>query len=51
MQATREPLKQASKEQAPASSRVPPIIVALVVAAVAGLSIWLRGEPLLVPRW
>ena len=51
MQATPEPLKQASKEQAPASGRVPPIIVALVVAAVAGLSIWLRGEPLLVPRW
>jgi multidrug efflux pump subunit AcrA (membrane-fusion protein) len=45
-----EPPKQAPKQQAPASSRVPSIIVALVVVAVAGLSIWylLRGEPLLV---
>ena len=42
--------KQAPKKQAPAASRVPPIVVALVVVAVAGLSIWylLRGEPLLV---
>jgi HlyD family secretion protein len=41
---------EAPKEPAPASSRVPSIIVALVVAAVAGLSIFylLRGEPLLV---
>jgi hypothetical protein len=40
MQATAEPLKQVSKEPAPASSRVPPINVVLVVAAVAGPSIW-----------
>ena len=45
----KEAPKQASKK-APASSRVPSVIVALVVVAVAGLSIWylLRGEPLLV---
>jgi len=50
MQDAPEPPKQASKEKAPASSRVPSVIVALVVVAVAGLSIWylLRGEPLLV---
>ena len=41
-----EPPKQTPKKQAPATSRVP----SLVVVAVAGLSIWylLRGEPLLV---
>lgn len=41
---------KAAKDRAPASSRVPSIIVGLVVAAVAGLSVWylLRGEPLLV---
>jgi HlyD family secretion protein len=45
-----EPPKQAPKGKAPASSRVPSIVVGLVVVAVAGLSIWylLRGEPLLV---
>ena len=45
-----EPPKEARKKPAPASSRVPSVIVALVVVAVAGLSIWylLRGEPLLV---
>ena len=45
-----EPPKQAPKKQASAASRVPSIVVALVVVAVAGLSIWylLRGEPLLV---
>ena len=45
-----EPPKQTPKKPAPAASRVPAIIVALVVVAVAGLSIWylLRGEPLLV---
>jgi HlyD family secretion protein len=44
------PPKQEPKERAPASSRVPSIIVGLVVAAVAGLSIWylVRPEPLLV---
>ena len=46
----REPPKLAPKKQASASSRVPSIVVALVVVAVASLSIWylLRGEPLLV---
>ena len=50
MQATPEPPKEAPAKPAAASSRVPSIIVALVVAAVAGLSIWylVRGEPLLV---
>jgi HlyD family secretion protein len=45
-----EPPKQAPMGKAPASSRVPSIVVGLVVVAVAGLSIWylLRGEPLLV---
>jgi hypothetical protein len=48
--AAAEPPKQAPKEPAPASSRVPSIFVALVVVAVAGLSIFylLRGQPLLV---
>jgi HlyD family secretion protein len=42
--------KQAPEKSASASSHVPSIIVALVVVAVAGLSIWylLRSEPLLV---
>src|SRR5271166_3332707 len=54
MQDTPEPRKeapkQAPKERAPASSPVPSVTVALVVVAVAGLSLWylLRGEPLLV---
>ena len=45
-----EPPKQTPKKPAPAASRVSSIIVALVVVAIAGLSIWylLRGEPLLV---
>src|SRR5438034_5601770 len=45
-----EAAKQAPKEQAPAASRVPSIVVGLVVVAVAGLLIWylVRGEPLLV---
>jgi HlyD family secretion protein len=45
-----EPPKQTPKKPAPAASRVASIIVALVVVAIAGLSIWylLRGEPLLV---
>ena len=49
-EASKQAPKEAPKQQAPASSRVPSIIVALVVVAVAGLSIWylLRGEPLLV---
>jgi len=42
--------KQVPKKRAPAASLVPSIIVGIVVAAVAGLSIWylVRGEPLLV---
>ena len=45
-----EPPRQTPEKPAPAASRVPSIVVALVVVAVAGLSIWylLRGEPLLV---
>ena len=44
-----EPPKQAPKKQTPAASRVPSIIVGLLVVAVAGLSIsyLVRGEPLL----
>jgi HlyD family secretion protein len=49
-QAAPEQRREAPKGQAPASSRVPSMIVGLVVAAVAGLSIWylVRPEPLLV---
>jgi HlyD family secretion protein len=45
-----EPPPEAPKPRAPASDRIPSIIVAVVVAAVATLSIWylVRGEPLLV---
>src|SRR6266516_2101621 len=45
-----EPPKEAGKHRPPATSHVPAIIVALVVAAVAGLSIWylVRPQPLLV---
>jgi HlyD family secretion protein len=44
------PPKETPKDRAPASARVPAIIVGVVVAAVAGLSIWylVRPEPLLV---
>jgi HlyD family secretion protein len=44
------PPKPAAKEPVPASSRVPAIIVGVVAAAIATLSIWylVRGEPLLV---
>jgi HlyD family secretion protein len=47
---SKEAAEQALKPQPPAPTRVPSIIVGLVVAAVAGLSIWylVRGEPLLV---
>jgi len=40
----------APKQRVPAPSRIPSIIVALVIAAVAGLSIWylVRPQPLLV---
>src|SRR5437660_1080499 len=45
-----EPPREAGKHRLPASSRVPAIIVGVVIAAVAGLSIWylVRPEPLLV---
>jgi HlyD family secretion protein len=45
-----EPPRPAPKAQAPASSRIPAIIVGVVAVAIATLSIWylLRGEPLLV---
>ena len=46
----KEAPKQAPKKQGSVISRLPSIVVGLVVVAVAGLSIWylLRGEPLLV---
>src|SRR5262245_38270003 len=49
-QATHEPSIEPAKPRPPASSRVPSVIVGLVVAAVVGLSIWflVRPEPLLV---
>jgi len=42
--------KKALKEQLPASSRIPSLVVGVVAVAVAGLSIWylLRPQPLLV---
>lgn len=50
MQASRDTAKLPPMPHAPPSNRVPAIIVALVVAAVAGLSIWylVRPQPLLV---
>src|SRR5947199_8857787 len=49
-QAAPGPAREVPKHRALAPSRIPGIIVGLVVAAVAGLSIWylVRGEPLLV---
>jgi HlyD family secretion protein len=49
-QAAPEPRNDAEKDRAPASTRIPSIIVGVVVAAVAGLSIWylVRPQPLLV---
>jgi HlyD family secretion protein len=51
-QAVTEPAQQttAPKKPATASSRAPSIVVGVVAAAVAGLSIWylVRPEPLLV---
>jgi HlyD family secretion protein len=49
-QASPAPAKEVPHHRAPASSRIPGIIVGVVVAAVAALSIWylVRGEPLLV---
>jgi HlyD family secretion protein len=46
----RERPQEAAKLRAPASSRIPSLIVGMVIAAVAGLSIWflVRPEPLLV---
>jgi HlyD family secretion protein len=45
-----EPPSDAAKKRAPAPARLPTIIVTLVVAAVAGLSVWylVRPQPLLV---
>jgi len=45
-----EPPPDAPKPRKPASDRIPSIIVAVTIAAVATLSIWylMRGEPLLV---
>jgi HlyD family secretion protein len=50
MEQPEPPPQEKPKERLPASSRVPSIIVAIVVAAMAGLSIWylVRPEPLLV---
>jgi HlyD family secretion protein len=44
------PPREAAKERAPASAHIPSVIVGLVAAAVAALSIWylVRPEPLLV---
>ena len=44
------PAQETPKPRAPASNRIPSIIVAVVIAAVATLSIWylVRGQPLLV---
>src|SRR5258705_542335 len=45
-----EPPPDAPKPRAPTSDRIPSIVVAVAIAAVASLSIWylVRGEPLLV---
>jgi HlyD family secretion protein len=45
-----EPPPETPKPRAPISNRIPSIIVAVVIAAVATLSIWylVRGQPLLV---
>jgi len=47
---TPKPPPEAPKPRPPASDRIPSIFVAVVIAAVAGLSIWylVRGAPLLV---
>jgi HlyD family secretion protein len=49
-QAAPAPAKEVPKHHAPSPTRIPAIIVGVVVAAVAALSIWylVRGEPLLV---
>jgi HlyD family secretion protein len=45
-----EPPKEAPKARPLASTRIPSVIVGVVIAVIAGLSIWylVRGEPLLV---
>ncbi len=50
LQLAPEPPREAARKQPPASARVPSIIVGVVVAAVASLSIWylVRPQPLLV---
>jgi HlyD family secretion protein len=49
-QAAPAPAKEVPKHHAPSPPRIPAIIVGVVVAAVAAVSIWylVRGEPLLV---
>ena len=39
------PGQPASGDKAPRASRVPSIIVGVIVAAIAGLSIWFLGRP------
>ena len=48
--ASEQPPQERLNGRLPASSRLPSVIVAIVIAAVASLSIWylVRGEPLLV---
>ena len=49
-EAAQQPPKEEPKSKAPPSARIPSIVVAVVIAAVAGLSIWylVRPAPLLV---
>src|SRR5262247_390349 len=49
-EAAQQPRKEEPKSKEPSSARIPSIVVAVVIAAVAGLSIWylVRPAPLLV---
>src|SRR5499426_3125795 len=49
-EAAQQPRKEEPKSKEPSSSRIPSVIVGLIVAAVVGLSIWylVRPQPLLV---
>src|SRR5262247_2954265 len=49
-EAAQQPRKEEPKSKEPSSARIPSIVVAVVIAAVAGLSIWylVRPQPLLV---
>src|SRR5262247_2828204 len=49
-EAAQQPPKEEPKSKAPPSARIPSIVVAVVIAAVAGLSIWylVRPQALLV---